>query len=99
MLEACSFANIIDEVKHVKEIEVEGITFKLTYYLGGDWKFLAVVTGIDSASSDHACMWCKCKKDEWYVIQLEWCLSDKDRGAWMTDENRELAKLVCHIDF
>ena len=24
---------------------------KTTYYLGGDWKFLALVTGIDSATS------------------------------------------------
>ena len=29
-------ADIIDEVKHVKEIEVEGVPSKLTYYLGGD---------------------------------------------------------------
>ena len=55
-----ALADIINEVEHLKEIEVEGVTFSCSY-LGGDWKFLAVVTGIDSASSDHACIWCKCK--------------------------------------
>ena len=72
-----ALADIIDEVEHLKEIEVEGLTFSIAYYLGGDWKFLALVTGIDSASSDHACIWCKCKKDERCDIQREWSLSDK----------------------
>ena len=84
-----ALADIIHEVEHLKEIQVEGITFKITYYLGGDWKFLAVVTGIDSASSDHACIWCKCKRCD---IQWEWSLSDKNKGARTTDENMELAQ-------
>lgn len=87
-----ALADIIDEVQHLKEIEVEGVTFSITYYLGGDWKFLAVVTGIDSASSDHACIWCKCKKDERCDIQREWSLSDQEKGARTTDENVELAQ-------
>ena len=87
-----ALADIIHEVEHLKEIQVEGITFKITYYLGGDWKFLAVVTGIDSASSNHACIWCKCKKDERCDIQREWSLSDKNKGARTTDENMELAQ-------
>ena len=41
-----ALADIIDEVEHLKESEVEGMTFSISYYLGGDWKFLAVVTGI-----------------------------------------------------
>ena len=32
--------------------------------MGGDWKFLALVTGIDSASCAYSCIWCKCKADE-----------------------------------
>lgn len=59
--------------------------------MGGDWKFLAMVTGIDSASSDYACIWCHCKKDERGDIQQEWSLSEKDKGA-RTIENIELAK-------
>ena len=87
-----ALADIVDEVQHLKEIEVEGVTFSITYYLGGDWKFLAVVTGIHSASSDHVCIWCKCNKDERCDIQREWFLSDQDKGARMTDENIELAQ-------
>ena len=28
--------------------------FEIEYYLGGDWKFLAMITGIDFASSTYA---------------------------------------------
>ena len=31
----------------------------MDFYLGGDWKFLAMVTGIDAVSSTYACIWCK----------------------------------------
>ena len=40
--------------------------------LGGDWKFLAMVTGIDAASSNHACISCKCKKDDRGDIQRQY---------------------------
>ena len=81
-----------DIMKEVDDLQVEDITFKIKYYLGGDWKFLAVVTGIDSASSDHACIWCKCKKDDRGDIQRVWSLSDKEQGARTIDENTELAQ-------
>lgn len=79
-------------MESVREIRVNDITFKITYYLGGDWKFLALVTWKDSASSDHACIWCKCKKDEQGDIQRVWSLSDKEQGAKTIDENAELQK-------
>lgn len=79
-----------DIIKEVEEVHVDGITFKIACYLGGDWKFLAVVTSIDGASSDYACMWCKCKKDD--RGDVEWSLSEKDLGArTIIDENIELA--------
>ena len=33
------------------EIEVNDTRFAIMYYLGGDWKLLAMATGIDSAAS------------------------------------------------
>ena len=51
-----------------------------------------MVTGIDAASSDYACIWCHCKKDEHGDIELQWSLSDTDKGARTIDENVELAK-------
>ena len=83
--------DIIKEVEELMEVHVNGIDFKIVYYLGGDWKFLAMVTGIDAASSDYACIWCKCKKDDRGDIQRQWSMSNKDLGARTIDENIELA--------
>ena len=87
-----ALADIITEVKELKEIQVDDTTFRITYYMAGDWKFLAMVTGIDSASSDYACIWCHCKKDKRRDMQRQWSLSEKDKGARTIDENIELAK-------
>lgn len=37
--------DIIDEVKDTPSIEVDGTVYKIEYFLGGDWKFLALATG------------------------------------------------------
>ena len=59
-----ALADIISGVEQLREITVDGLKFQITFYLGEDWKFLATVTGIDSASSTYSCIWCKCIKDE-----------------------------------
>ena len=43
--------DIISEVNALSTLMVNGVTFEIMYYLGGDWKFLAIATGIDSVSS------------------------------------------------
>ena len=53
-------SNITAEVEKLNSIDVNGVNFRIEYYLGGDWKFLAIATGIDAASSTYACIWCKC---------------------------------------
>lgn len=56
--------DIINEIENLKEIVVNGKTYTVEYYLGRDWKFLAMITGIDSASSTYSCIWCKCPSVE-----------------------------------
>ena len=65
----------------------------IEYYLGGDWKFLAAVTGNDAASSTYAYIWCKCKCDERWDTTKEWSVSDATRGAQSTEENLEISAL------
>ena len=52
--------------------------------------FLVMVTGIDAASSNYACIWCKCTKDDHGNIQWQWSLCDKELGARTIEENTEL---------
>ena len=37
--------DVISEVEKLTVIEIDGINYSIQYYLGGDWKFLALVTG------------------------------------------------------
>ena len=55
----CLKLDIIKKVEELKEVDVDGITSNVAYYFGGNWKFLAVVIGIDAAFSNYACIWCK----------------------------------------
>ena len=62
-----------------------------TYYLGGDWKFLAMATGIDSASSEYACIWCKCPALERHITHEKWSIPDAKCGARSIEENVRIA--------
>jgi len=44
------------KVEQLQKIEVDGITYELESFMGGDWKFMAMVTGIDSASCAYSCL-------------------------------------------
>ena len=61
--------------------------------MGGDWKFLASITGTDSASSTYSCIWCKCGRDERYDPDKEWSVTDSSKGARSVEEIVECAAL------
>ena len=85
-------SDIIDEVNTLSSVDVNGTTFTIDYYLGGDWKFLAMATGIDSASSTHACIWCKCPALERHNSTLKWSMTDPKHGARTISENIQLSQ-------
>ena len=37
---------------------IDGEEVKLEFFLGGDYKFLLMVMGIDNATGNHSCLWC-----------------------------------------
>ena len=75
------------EVKTWKEIEVGGVKYKIVN------KFLACVTGIDSASSTYSCIWCKCSAEEHWYMGKHWSISSTSQGARTIEENVRLSKL------
>ena len=52
-----SLSDLRDEMKKLDSITCENRTFKIEYFLGGDWKFLATVCGLGPANQDFACIW------------------------------------------
>jgi len=58
-----------DVRKDVSDIAREGLTvheehYQIKFFLGGDWKFLALICGLDAANSKYACIWCTCPKEK-----------------------------------
>lgn len=45
-------------------ISVDGEDVQLEFFLGGDMKFLLMIMGLNSATGDYACLWCKIHKDD-----------------------------------
>ena len=58
--------------------------------MGGNWKFLVIVTGVDSAKAEFACMWCKCPKSQRHNIDK--VISDVSHGPRTIEENCTLSK-------
>ena len=75
--------NIIEEVSTVARhgLKVDECSYSVRFYLGGDWKFLAMVCGLDSANSKYSCIWCTCPKEERYNTAKEWSIQDTEKGA------------------
>ena len=86
-----SLEDIKNEIESLSTIEVSNICFEIQYFLGGDWKFLATITGIDSASANYACIWCKCPALERHNSKIKWSMSQTELGARTIKENIELA--------
>ena len=53
---------------------------------------MAIVTGIDSAILEFACIWCKCPKLDRADLAQEWSISDHSLGARSIEENLELSR-------
>ena len=85
--------DICQEAQDLEEVTIKGSIYKVQFYLGGDWKFLATVCGLESATADHACIWCKCPKKQRFDMQLKWSINDPAHGARSIEEIREKARL------
>ena len=49
-------------------------------------KFLATVCGIEAASAEYSCIWCKCPKGQRSDMELQWSISDPLNGARTIEE-------------
>ena len=79
-----SLSNLFREINELittGTILIDREHVKLECFLGGDMKFLLMILGLASATSNHACLWCKVHKDN------RWDTS-KDMNFYTLDPNR-----------
>ena len=60
-------------------------------------KFLALVCGIEKATSEHACIWCKCPKDDRYDMSMQWSITNCVQGARTVEEISAKSKLIKQV--
>ena len=84
--------NITTEVEELKTVIVDGHSYNLQYFLGGDWKFLSLICGLNAANSKYSCIWCKCPSGKRWDMKLKWSLQDQKCGARTIEEIKQLSK-------
>ena len=85
--------DIAEEIAQLDTIRIGEYEFEIEFMLGADWKFLAMSVGIESATSDYFCIWCKCKASERYDTSKLWSISDTQKHARTISEIKRLASL------
>lgn len=85
--------DIIKEAEDLEVVTMRGKVYSIQFFLGGDLKFLAAVCGIEAANSEHACIWCKCPKQQRSNMALSWSIQDQSKGARTIEEIQEKCKL------
>ena len=53
----------INNLNRVKKFKVGEKTVNLELFFGGDYKFLLTVMGLQNATSNHSCIWCKIHRE------------------------------------
>ena len=82
---------IRDEIEQISTIEVDGEVYRIEFFLGAEWKFLALNTGIESASATYSCIWCTCPSHDRHDVPKAWSVQDKQRGARTIEDIKTLA--------
>ena len=92
---ALGLEDIRDEINQISSngISVSGKKFDVHFYLGGDWKFIAAVCGLDAANSTFSCIWCKCAKNQRHSLENQWSIVDEEHGARTTRSIIDASKL------
>ena len=81
-----ALADIIAEVRELKNLTVHQHSFEIEYFLCSDLKLLAIICGIESATSKYSCVWCKCPSSERFDMSKEWSFLNEENGARMVDD-------------
>jgi hypothetical protein len=69
-----SFGLIFQEINNliqVSAITINNSRLNLEFFLGGDYKFLLLMLGMKSATSNVACIWCKIHKEFRWVMDKD----------------------------
>jgi len=82
----------LDKLSKLSEIEVNGLKYRLEFFVGSDLKFLAILYGINGANSHRPCIWCYCHKTKFAKYELIWSITKTKHGARTLSKARIFSK-------
>ena len=85
--------DICNEARQLEVLEICGVAYTINFFLSGYWKFLAMVCGLQSATCEYACIWCKCPKKHRCDMTMSWSITDVAKGARTIGEIQQKSKL------
>ena len=92
---------ISKEIKDLSHITINGKRYMIEYSFGsgGDWKFLAVVCGLNAANAEYSCVWCKYPSNDRWNMTKKWSISDTTEGARTIEDIESLSKQPAKKNF
>ena len=94
---------LLDELKEIKQLQINGKHYNLEMKLGGDMKCIALLLGLNAANAKHACCWCHCNLKETVDLTAEWPISRTQSTAniqYLAKENGyKYEPIIQFIDF
>ena len=85
-----------NQIDELNDIIIDNFHYKIEKYIGGDLKMLAIMYGINAATSNCPCIWCtwdKRKLNDVDIenvdkeIRMEYSIFDKNKGARTIEES------------
>ena len=86
-----ALGDIQNDVEQLTTVCMDNVFYEIEWFLGGDWKFLACISGLGAAHAKTPCIWCKCPLYDHYDSTKCWSLADLSKGARTIKEIQELA--------
>ena len=61
---SAKFSHELEQLKINGYKDSNNTIWPIELFFSGDWKFVALVLGINAATSNYFCLYCNCHKDE-----------------------------------
>ena len=90
-----AFGNIFDEINSVitkAKVAVNGKEVQTDYFLGGDYKFILIMLGLNGATGNYACAWCTIHKDDRWKMDREFNYFNSPPLARILQDIKEMSK-------
>ena len=90
-----SFGSIFSEINSMiteAKVTIGHTEIKTEFFLGGDYKFILIMLGLNGATANYACAWCKIHKDDRWKTDEHFTYFNSKPLSRSLQEMREMSK-------